>query len=116
VIFRGCASSGIVRGFFMAPPRLLSYLITALPKGTAVLRLTGRAIDRPSRDQGVKFGRGLRAALVLQAIVRSDEADCFPAHQFPKGECASHEFPAVAVNIVGMPTQSSENTALLAKK
>src|ERR1700730_3117732 len=35
VIFRGCASSGIVRGFFMAPPRLLSHLITALLKGRA---------------------------------------------------------------------------------
>jgi hypothetical protein len=42
-----------------------------------MLRLTGRAIDRPSRDQCVKFVRGLRAALVLQAIVRPDEADCF---------------------------------------
>jgi hypothetical protein len=59
-----------------------------------MLRLTGRAIDRPSRDQGVKFVRGLSAALVLQAIVRPDEADCFPAHQFPTGERASHEFPA----------------------
>jgi hypothetical protein len=29
-----------------------------------MLRLTGRAIDRPSRGQGVKFVRGLRAALV----------------------------------------------------
>jgi hypothetical protein len=51
-----------------------------------MLRLTGRAIDRPSRDQGVKFVRGLRAALVLQAIVRPDEADYFPAHQIPTGE------------------------------
>jgi hypothetical protein len=41
-----------------------------------MLRLTGRAIDRPSRDQGVKSVRGLRAALVLQVIVRPDEADC----------------------------------------
>jgi hypothetical protein len=39
-----------------------------------MLRLTGRAIGRPLRDQGVKFVRGLRAALVLQAIVRPDEA------------------------------------------
>jgi hypothetical protein len=58
----------------MVPPRLLSYLITALAKGRAMLRLTGRAIDRPLRDQGVNFVRGLRAALVLQAIVRPDEA------------------------------------------
>lgn len=59
-----------------------------------MLRLTGRAIDRPSRGQGVKFVRGLRAALVLQAIVRPDEADPFPAYQFPTGECASDEIPA----------------------
>jgi hypothetical protein len=73
-----------------------------------MLRLTGRAIDRPSRDQGGKFVRDLRTALVLQAIVRPDEAGFFPAHQFPTSEsnslstilrafsCAAQECPLSA--------------------
>src|ERR1700680_110383 len=37
VMFRGCASSSIVRGLFMFPPRSPSHLITALLQGRAMV-------------------------------------------------------------------------------
>jgi hypothetical protein len=46
VMFRGCGSSGIVRGFFMTIPRLLSYLTTALLKRRAMADLSGQLPPR----------------------------------------------------------------------
>jgi hypothetical protein len=59
-----------------------------------MLKLTG---EQSTGRRAIKASSSFAAfapALVLQAIVRPDEADCVPAHQFPTGECASHEFPA----------------------
>ena len=68
-----------------------------------MLRLTGRAIDRPPRDQGVKFVRGLRAARYCKLSSAPTKLTAFRRINSPQASARPMNFLRVAVNDVGMP-------------
>jgi hypothetical protein len=67
-----------------------------------MLRLTGRAIDRSSHDQGVKFVRGLRAACYCKLSAAPTKLIAFRRINSPQASARPMNFRRVAVNDVGM--------------
>jgi hypothetical protein len=57
-----------------------------------IIQAYGRAIDRPSRNEGVKLVLLPPRRIGTASYSHFDNADYSLARRFPTGECASHEF------------------------
>jgi hypothetical protein len=68
-----------------------------------LLQAHGRAINRPSRNEGVKFVRCLRAASILQALIVATELRGFGRVDSPKANARPVNFERVAVDNAGLP-------------
>jgi len=63
----------------------------------------GRAIDRPSCNEGVKFVCCLRAALILQALIVATKLTTLGRVNSPQANARPVNFERVAVNDAGLP-------------
>jgi hypothetical protein len=63
------------------------------------------SINQPSRNEGVKFVRGLRAASVLQALIIPAKLSGLGCINSPKANARPVNFECVAVNDAGLTGQ-----------
>jgi hypothetical protein len=73
--------------------------------GSILVQVHGRAIHRPSRNEGVKLVRCLRAASVLQAFIVPTELRGFWRVDTPKPDSGAVNFERVAVDYAGLSGQ-----------
>jgi hypothetical protein len=68
-----------------------------------LIQAHGRAIDRPSRNEGVKFVCCLRAASILQALIVATTLTAFGRINSPQANARPVDFKGVAVNDTRLP-------------
>jgi hypothetical protein len=81
------------------PPRKVNATNRAYRnRATVLIQAHGQAIDRSSRNDGVKLVRCLRAALILQALIVAAELAAFGRVDSPQTNPLTVHFERVAVN------------------